>query len=590
MELKRKLNQSKLPLQTCPQHNDPLKVYCDTCQTVICRDCTISSEHSKHQFELITECYPKHYQQIKVNLDLIKYKTDDMHAAVTALVTREREVVQQGEEVKEQIHTHALQLIDQIQRSEIQLLQQVDTVVQQKRELLTRQREQAERVYYQLKTCNETVEKCLKELHQQKIIVEKQNMLNQMKAVSQHVDPTAFQPIEETNTKFTQTNNIGNGIGNISSYQYRKAILSLPHLCTTNTESTATLTLQSHDGSPFSLPLSLIFCKISSPGKLQPIICDINQTQQGKYNVSFTPCTTGEHQLTVQVGGVDISGSPFNLSVIPSSLVRGIPSKIICGLKKPLGIAVCDNGNVVVNEHGTHCITVVNKEGKRLKSYGGMGTKEGQFISPRGVAITADGHIMVTDCHRLQKLTVNGVYVKSVGSRESGSGQLQFHFPTGIAVHPNTGEAFIADSFNNRIQVFNNELAYSYTITLHDDKLFDCPYDISLDTEGYLYVAEYRNHCVTKLTRAGQYIARFGSRGSAPGYLYNPSSLTLHNNLVYVSEMDNGRVSIFDVKGNLIYCLLNSGRQLNSPMNITIDRLGNLYVSDEAKNRIMLFH
>ena len=36
----------------------------------------------KYQFELITECYPKHYQQIKANLDLIKYKTDDMHAAV----------------------------------------------------------------------------------------------------------------------------------------------------------------------------------------------------------------------------------------------------------------------------------------------------------------------------------------------------------------------------------------------------------------------------------------------------------------------------------------------------------------------------
>ena len=56
-------------------------------------------------------------------------------------------MVEQGEEVKEQIHTHAQYLIDQIQRSERHLLQQVDTVVQQKRELLTKQREQAERVH-----------------------------------------------------------------------------------------------------------------------------------------------------------------------------------------------------------------------------------------------------------------------------------------------------------------------------------------------------------------------------------------------------------------------------------------------------------
>ena len=83
-----------------------------------------------------------------------------------------------------------------------------------------------------------------------------------MKAVSKHVDLTAFQPIEEANTKFAQTSNIGYGIGKISSYQYGKAILNLPHLCTTNTESTATLTPKSHDGSPFSLPPSLIFCKL----------------------------------------------------------------------------------------------------------------------------------------------------------------------------------------------------------------------------------------------------------------------------------------------------------------------------------------
>ena len=107
--------------------------------------------------------------------------------------------------------------------------------------------------------------------------------------------------------------------------------------------------------------------------------------------------------------------------------------------------------------------------------------------------------------------------------------------------------------------MFNNELAYSYTITLHDDKIFDPPYDISLDTEGYLYVAEYRNRCVTKLTLTGQYNTRFCSRGSAPGHLNNLSSLSFHNNLVYVSKMDNGRVSIFDVKGNFIYCFSGSG-------------------------------
>ena len=597
MELKRKLNQSKFSLQTCPQHNDPLKVYCDTCQTVICRDCTISSEHSKHQFELITECYPKHYQQIKANLDLIKCKTDDMHAAVTALVTREREVAQHGEEVKEQIHTHAQQLIDQIQRSERQLLQQVDAVVQQKKELLTRQREQAERVYYQLKTCNETVEKCLKELHQQKILVEKQNMLYQMKAVSQHVDPTAFQPIEEANTKFTHNNKIGNGIGKISSYQYGKAILNLPRLCTTNTESTATLTLQSHDGSPFSLPPSLISCKLSSSGDSQPIKCDINQTKQGKYkyNVSFTPTTTGEHQLTVQVGGVNIYATPYTLPVISSMMMRGKPVKTIAGPKGPRGITVCSNGDIVVAELGAHCVTIVSKEGKKVRSFGTRGTKEGQFTCPQGVVVSNDGHILVTDNHRLQKLTFDGVCVQSVGSSKSGSGQRQLYYPRGITVHPITGHIFVADSWNNRIQVFTNDLIFSHTIILlaYSGKRFNFPYAIhvSLENEEHLYVAEYSNHCITKLTTKGQYITRFGSEGSAPGQLYYPSSLIVHNSLVYVCEEGSNRVSVFDTKGTHLHCSGKRGSgkgEFNSPSGITTDTNGNLYVSDSDNNRIVM--
>ena len=457
-----------------------------------------------------------------------------MHTAATALVTREREVVQQGEEVKEQIHTHAQQLIDQIQRSERHLLQEVDTVVQQKIKLLSKQREQAERVHTQLKTCQDMVEQSLKEWSQLQVMIEKESMLYQMNTVSQNVDPTVFQPIEEPNTKFTQTSDIRNGIGKIFSHRYEKATLEKALCYPSNTPSTATFTLQSHDGSPFSLPPSLISCKLSSPGDSDSLKCDINQTQQGKYNIIFTPCTIGVYQLTVQVGGVDVPGSPFTLSVIPSPKTRGKLVKMIGGLDNPLGLVVFGNGDIVVAENNVHCLTILNKEGKKIRSFGAKGTKEGQFMYPYGVAVSNDGHILVTDRHRIQKLTFNGICVKAVGSTNHGNGQLQFHCPMGITVHPTTGQIFVADCENDRIQVFNNDLTFSHTITLHGDK----PYlrDVSLDNEGHLYVVEWNNDCITKFTTAGQFITRFGSCGSSPGHLFRPSSLTINYNLVYVCE------------------------------------------------------
>ena len=300
-------------------------------------------------------------------------------------------MVQQGEEIKEQIHAHAQQLIDQVQRSEKHLLQKLDTIVQQKRHFLTKQREQAERVYTQFKNCQNMIEQSLKEWNQLQVMMEKENMLHQMNTVSQqYVNPTAFQPVEEANTTFTKTtNNIENGIGMLTSCRYREAILKTMPYYSSNTPPTVTLVLQSHDGSPFSLPPSLIFCKLFSPGNShdRPKKYDINQTKQGNYNISFTPCPTGAYQLIVQVGGVDISGSPFAIPVMPSSVIRGTckPMKTIARIKGPWGIAVCDNGDIVVAECGAHCVTIVNKEGKKVRSFGTKGALKGCLNYPHGV-------------------------------------------------------------------------------------------------------------------------------------------------------------------------------------------------------------
>ena len=244
----------------------------------------------------------------------------------------------------------------------------------------------------------------------------------------------------------------------------------------------------------------------------------------------------------------------------------------------------------MVAEYGAHCVTIVNKEGKKVRSFGTEGTKEGQFTNPYGVAITNDGCILVTDIHRLQKLTFDGICVQSVGSSMSGSGQLQFSNPRGTAVCLTTGLVFVADSGNNRIQVFNSDLTYAHSIT--GDKCYGLPYDVSLDSDGCVYIAEWGNHCITKLTTTGQYIIRLGSVGSAPGQLLYPHSLTINNNLVYVSEYGNDRVSLFNTKGTFLHCFGKRGSgegEFCRPFGMTTDTFGNLYVSDSGNDRLVVY-
>ena len=573
----------------CNDHNKSFKVYCETCQQLICRDCTVSKRHRNHDYNLVTESYPKHHQQIEVDLTIVKRKVADVNAAVTNLFTREREVTEQGEDVKKQINTHSQLIINLVQQSQRQLVQQVDTVVQQKIQLLTKQREEAETVLKQLKGCEEFVEQSLKVGTQQQILREKQNMVQVMTTVNQDVNPVVFQPIEEANITFTSNHTLVDkyqGIGELKSKPFGKSSLIM-NACYVGKKSNITLNLQTQNGSPLSVPLSLISCELSSAHDSHLISCDINETQSGNYDISITPRTRGKHQLTIRLGGVNIPGSPFTLS--PE--MRGKPVNIISGLDSPYGVVITKNEEIVVAERGAHCITILNKEGKKVKSFGAYGTKECQFTEPRGVAISQDGHILVTDNYRLQKLTFEGDCVKSVGSSETGNGPLQFNVPRGITVHPTTGQIFIADMNNHRIQVLNSDLTYSHSFGKKGSspKQFNYPWDVTFDNEGYLYVV--CNQCIKKFTSTGQYISTFSSYGSNPGQINIPASIIIDNNLLYVSEWGNHRISIFDTNGCFIHCFGKRGSgegEFNKPFGITVDSLGNLYVSDFGNNRLVV--
>ena len=584
LELRKKLHTSKQEAAAstiCLKHNDPLKVYCETCYQVICRDCTFSKEHKTHNYNLISECYPKHHQQLQEGLVRIKQEMTNIDVAVSHLDDREKEVLQQGERLTEEINTHAKEMIDQIVRSHIRLSQQVDTIVRQKTHTLRAQKQQAHKIHTQLKTCQETIERNLKEWNELQILAEKQEMLEEMKKATRNViyDPAVFEPTEKTNIKLAKAKQIQTEIGTISSTTYSKATLKVQP-CFAKTFSTATLSLQSQDGSPFPLPQSLISSTLSSPSDDEMSVkCNVTQTNPGEYNIAFTPTVTrGEYLLTVQVGGVDIPNSPFTLRVIPNG-ERSVMT--IKGLNYPTGIAVCANGDIVVAERTGNCITILNKKGEKIRSI--KRTILGQFNDPHGVAISNDGHILVTDDHRLQKLTTDDVCVQSVGSSNRGNGPLEFDCPKGIAVS-STGEIFVADYGNNRIQVFNGaDLSFSHTIRHRNIKE---PWDIAVDNEGYLYITCYVTHKVDRFHTTGEYIQTFAT-------INNSSTLflTIHHKHIYITDTIKHRVLIYDTNGILLRSFDTKGSFMvdSRPTGITVDTSGNVYVCDSYNNRIVVY-
>ena len=505
----------------------------------------------------------------------------NIDVAVSHLDDTEKEVLQQGERLTEEIKTHAQEMIDQIVRSRICLSQQVDTIVQQKTHTLRAQKQQAHIIHTQLKKCQETIERNLKECNGLQILAEKQKMLKEMNTVA---NALVFEPTEKANIELAKNEQIQTKIGTISSTTFSKATLNVPPLCFAEESYTAILSLRSQNDSPFPLPPSLISSTLSFPSddKMSAVKCNVTETNPGEYNITFTPTVTrGEHLLTIQVGGVDIPNSFFTLPVIP---IGERPVMTIEGLNEPEGIAVCANGDIVVTEYKENCITIFNKKGEKIKSI--KRTTLGEFNCPQGVAISNDGHILVTDYHRLQKLTTDGFCMQSVGSNNHGNGSLEFNWPIRIAVHPTTGEIFVADAKNKRIQVFNGaDLSFSHTI--RHEKI-TMPSDIAVDSEGYLYITVVDTHVkVYKFTTKGQYINTITTIKNST-FMY----LAIHHKHIYITDKYNHYVLIYDTNRTLLHSFGTRGSgegEFNGPTGITVDTSGNVYICDSYNNRIVVY-
>ena len=138
----------------------------------------------------------------------------------------------------------------------------------------------------------------------------------------------------------------------------------------------------------------------------------------------------------------------------------GKPVKVIGDLNSPRMIATTGSGELVVS--GANKISFISRNGERIRSIDTTSVRSGirkYKLEPRGVAVDEDGNIYVTDgeSNRLSKLNSDGKFVKSVGGEGGRTGQ--FDGSWGIVLSKDN-KLFVCDRFNRRIQVFDTNLKF----------------------------------------------------------------------------------------------------------------------------------
>jgi serine/threonine-protein kinase len=272
-----------------------------------------------------------------------------------------------------------------------------------------------------------------------------------------------------------------------------------------------------------------------------------------------------------------------------------------------------------ITQSGTCDSVVSTSAGSGTNSFADGAGAVAQFSHPEGIAVDSSGNTYVADTNnqRIRVINTSNVVSTLAGSATSGfadgSGALaRFNYPQGVAVN-SSGTIYVADTSNNRIRSVTaggvvSTLAGSGSNGYVDGggttAQFSHPEGIAVDSSGTVYVADYGNHRIRKITVAGVVSTLAGT--GVPGFVDGAGAVAQFNypqgialdmsGTVYIADSSNNRIRTITTSG-MVSTLAGSGTggslngtgigaQFLNPSGVAVDSSGIVYVADYGNQQI----
>ena len=567
------MSQQRLP---CPLHkNHTLEVYCKQCKKVICRNCIEDREHVEHR-QAVNIAAREDREGLCDHLE----KCEKALASLDEAIVQCKQTVQQIETKKKEVDTAINQSLDQIrekllaQNKEIQLYKV--TCVEVQMHEMQRLRDCLSHASGMIKDSVKS-HTPLQQLSTKKILVERAVMLHKRFEGSNLVLSQCDTFASDIANPDTISKMIDLGLGGSDATSSTCDAGYLPRVAVGKRRKIV-IVARNKEGKRYGCGGERVEAMLILKGSQEPAIKgEDTDNDDGSYSVSVIPKSVDEHELHVTIRGKHVRGSPFiwHVSHIRttklSAIQQCIPTK-----KAPIDVAVTEDGCLVVAEQASHTVTLYTKTGNSVHSFGAedAGCADGQFNHPIAVAVKGDLLYVVDEGNnRVQKFNIGKKCFQSKFGKE-GKDNGQFSNPHGICIDPE-GKVFVADSNNNRIQVFLDDDSFAYS--------FECdeqPWEMVFDQSGHLHVISNGSKYVQVFTPKGKQFSSYEACANPVGIAIDAEG--------YIAICDKfGNLFIYSPHHTLVRTL---SRQISSfGMKIACDNDDNFWVTHDHKNEIIKY-
>lgn len=219
-------------------------------------------------------------------------------------------------------------------------------------------------------------------------------------------------------------------------------------------------------------------------------------------------------------------------------------------------------------------------------AFGSKGSGAGQFTGPTGVAVDSGGNVWVLDSgnSRVEKFNSKGEYLCQGAVLGA---------PTAIAADPAGNVWLAATAQVEKIGSTCNHLT-QFGEPGSGNGQFKGPQGIAVDPLGYIWVADSKNYRIQKFNSKGEYLTQCGSQGSGNGQFGGGAQAIAADfeSNIWVSDNFNNRIEEFNTTCGFLGKFDKASSESpiwTTPIAMTADELGNLWVPTLAEGRVLGF-
>ena len=494
----------------CKLHPDRLReLWCETCSALICFQCSLKEEkHCNHHFYLASKLVDQMKQEMTASCNKLMQHQSGFETTLKELDTHMENLYATKETKKLEVQKMADSLREAITLSEVSAIRNLYRMTEEQATNLSPYRDKLEARITEFQFCIDKLQSSLELSEPSKIIGAKGRLCEEASKLSGHNQENAFLALHERDeVEFFSDMDV------IKQVLHDNFFVYVPDVCNSDIQvsgkdlSSATVGGRSSfkvgavlpSGKSCKYLIQGLQCQLQSDITNQEVPLDKAKESDASYLFSYLPLFKGNYTLKINYKGKPVSHSPYQVAVTSEKALDFSDSFYSINIPVRPTDMIVSKGEVIISS--LFSFGVLNEQlefhpypdaniSKLIES--GQDTFFAVVSSISGIVELANTgsiirDVVILDCEiadiaysktskmlfvlfaaanfgdsssyvTVYYLEKNVSYVFSFGRHGQAKGKLDS--PRAISIHNDSGTIFIADTNNDRIQVFDSHGKY----------------------------------------------------------------------------------------------------------------------------------